>query len=383
MTNDKDQRNNPVDPDYDPPDESPSIDTSMLTEQPNAKYTVLDVNIFGLAKATISVLEPGVYRGKWLNYDWQLMKDKVVSDKIMITSPTSQKIIKQIQDFWTMEEAFKENGLLHKRGFLLVGKAGCGKSSIISAIIAEAINKGCICFIPDSRQMADDYISCMKKIKAVEPNKKILVIMEDFESYLENGGATSKWLNVLDGADGFNNIIYLATSNYPEQIDTRFTTRPSRFDTVYTVDAPNFEDRLNYIKNRKMDISEEVARDIAKSTDGLSYAHIKELLVSVYLFKLDFDNTMERMRDQGEHPISSTDFEDKKSKMGFETDPAKNKKKDDLALDEIEIDKITSDLIDGSISEEVARKKIPGLWVEHTEHGVEVNWPNTGENNDR
>src|ERR1017187_2136670 len=116
MTND--QRNNPVDPDYDPEDQPPTVDTSMLTEQPNAKYTILDTNIFGLAKATISVLDPGVYRGKWLNYDWQLLKDKVVSDKIMITSPTSQKIIKQIQDFWSMEEAFKDKGLLHKRGFL-------------------------------------------------------------------------------------------------------------------------------------------------------------------------------------------------------------------------------------------------------------------------
>jgi len=318
--------------------------TINLAEQPVAKYTVLDTNIFGLAKATISVLEPGVYRGKYMNYDWQLLKDKVVSDKIVITSEISQKIINQIQNFWGMEEDFKENGLLHKRGFLLVGKAGCGKSSVISTVIKNAIEKGCIVFIPDPAQAGQDFGSCMKKIKAVEQDKKILVIMEDFESYLENGSCTSKWLNILDGADGFNNVVYLATSNFPEQIDARFTNRPSRFDTVYVIDAPNFDDRLNYIKNRKMKIDEETARDIAKDTAGLSYAHIKELLVSVYMFKLDYDNTMEKMHNQGENPITSRDFEEKRRKIGFETDPEKNKNKDDLELNEKEVESIMKEL---------------------------------------
>lgn len=304
-------------PDYTPDELRP--EALKLHTTPEAKYTVLDTNIFGLAKATISTLESGVYRGKYINYEWQLMKDKVVSDTIIITSETSQKIIDQVQYFWTMESAFKENGLLHKRGFLLVGKAGCGKSSIISTVITDAIKKGCIVFIPEARQHSEDFTSCMKKIKAVEPNKKILVIMEDFESFLENHSITSKWLNILDGADGFNNVIYIGTSNYPEQIDVRFTNRPSRFDTVYTIDAPDFEDRLNYIKNRKMQIDEITARDIAKDTANLSYAHIKELLISVYLFKLDYKNTLERLTNQGDKLISSKDFDGNSHTIGFDT----------------------------------------------------------------
>jgi len=303
-----------------PEDELTEIIDEIVVD-PSARYVIIDANTFGLAKSTTPVLTPGIYRGKYINYDWQLAKDKVVSDKIIITSEISQKIIKQIQDFWNIEEDFKNNGLLHKRGFMLTGKAGCGKSSIINAVITDAIKNKCIVFLPDPRESGADFLSCMKKIKSVEPNKKVLVVLEDFESFLD-GHPTSitRWLNILDGADGFNNIVYLATSNYPEQIDTRFTNRPSRFDTVYIIDAPSYDDRLSYIKHRKMNIDDILARDIAKDTEGLSYAHIKELLVSVYLLKLDYKNTLERMANQSEHPISSKDFDGKKQKIGFHID---------------------------------------------------------------
>lgn len=301
-----------------------SIDSSQIKENIIPKYTVLDTNTFGLAKATISVLAPGIYRAIYKNYDFQLLKDIVVSDDIVITSTTSKKIVGQIKDFWLMEDMFKNNGLLHKRGFLLTGKPGSGKSSIITAIIADSVKTGCVVFIPSTKEVGEDLTSCMKKIKTVEPSKKVLVILEDFESYLENNSFKTKWLNILDGTEGYNNVVYLATSNYPELIDSRFTSRPSRFDTVYVIDCPNFDDRLKYVKNKNMGISEDKAYEIAKKTDGMSYAHIKEYLVSTYLFKLDPEVTMQRMLDQESHPISSKDFEDKKRvKIGFEG-PATN-----------------------------------------------------------
>lgn len=340
------------------------------SKQSEARYTILAKDVFGVASETIPTLEPGIYHGHYANHEWQLGKGEIVSDEIIITSETSQKIIQQIHDFWEMENAFKLNGLLHKRGFLLTGKAGCGKSSIITAVTTAAIASGTIVFIPKADECTSDFMACMQKIKAVEPNKKILVVMEDFEAFLRDTSVLARWLNILDGTLGFNNTVYLATSNYPENIDVRFTNRPSRFDTMYIIDAPSFEDRLAYIKNRKMDIDEQTIRDIANDTVGMSYAHIKELLISVYLFKQDYKNVTERMLNQSEHPISSQDFEEKRTKMGFDCSGEVEKKKDDLKLDEKKLEQIKKNMLIGT--EESINKNGIKVRTERYRNGLEV-----------
>ena len=274
---------------------------------------------FDIAEKTLSSLEPGTYTSVYNNRTdrYDVKKKDVLSDTISLTNKISRKILDQINTFWNMEETYKKHEILHKRGFLLVGKAGCGKSSTIVEIVKQSIALGAIAFFPRPKCEGDDVKDCIKKIKTVEPNKKILIVMEDFETFVREDFIISAWLNVLDGDGSFNNIVFIATSNFPEKIDKRFTARPSRFDTIYVIAPPSKDDRIAYIKKKHPLLTEDMVRKYAKDTEEMSYASLKELLISTMIFNLDYEDTLARLLKNSAEPISSDDFEEEKIKIGF------------------------------------------------------------------
>ena len=97
-------------------------------------------------------------------------------------------------------------------------------------------------------------------------------------------------------AQGRNDgILTIATTNHPEEIDDAILNRPSRFDVKYNFALPSFELRKKYSltwlrkigqpKTESTSLFEfgrsdnEMAEEIAKGTDGWSFAFLKELYV--------------------------------------------------------------------------------------------------------
>jgi SpoVK/Ycf46/Vps4 family AAA+-type ATPase len=82
----------------------------------------------------------------------------------------------------------------------------------------------------------------------------LVVILEDIDSIAgESRSQTSRLLNILDGVKQIENVVYIATTNYPEKLEERITNRPSRFDRRYRVELPNEEIREAYIKHKLND----------------------------------------------------------------------------------------------------------------------------------
>ena len=123
-------------------------------------------------------------------------------------------------------------------------------------------------------------------------------------------------LNILDGVKQIENVVYIATTNYPEKLQERITNRPSRFDRRYEVQMPSGEIREAYIKNKLTD--EDLKKiDIKKwveLTDGMSLSHLKELVISVVVMGKDFDESIATLNSMGEKPKVTSR---KKSKLGF------------------------------------------------------------------
>ena len=226
-----------------------------------------------------------------------------------------QDILKDIQNFWDRRDKYREYNFVHKRGILMYGEPGCGKSGIIQLISKQLIeNDGIILNIKDHDDVEYfiDFIATFRKIEAHRP---LIVLLEDIDSIAgENNHATSKLLNILDGVKQIEDVVYIATTNYPEKLQERITNRPSRFDRRYKVELPNKEIREAYIRHKLTDedLTNVDINEWVKRTEGMSLSHLKEVVISTIVMGREFEEVMDNLEGLKKAPTIKP-----LSKLGF------------------------------------------------------------------
>ena len=124
-------------------------------------------------------------------------------------------------------------------------------------------------------------------------------------------------LNILDGVKQIENVVYIATTNYPEKLQERITNRPSRFDRRYEVQMPSRAIRESYIKNK---LSDDDLKNInleewLDSSEDMSLSHLKELVISVIVMGKDFKESLATLNALSDKPKIKGGK--KKSGIGF------------------------------------------------------------------
>lgn len=281
---------------FDTDDEGQIDDDTHYTQ-----WSIISGNKYTPTIPTTDKLLPGFYDPTYIpDVGICLEKKKVNTDELFILpSPELDEIISDITKFWERREIYKKYGLLHKRGILMYGKPGVGKSATIQLCTQYLIEElgGVVINVANMDQL-EHYSSIIWKLRQIEPERPIIVIFEDIESIAgENSYTVSMLLNILDGVKQIDNVVYLATTNYPEKLQDRITNRPSRFDRRYEVLEPNAEVREAYFRNK---LSNDDLNDIdmsqwIKRTDGMSLAHLRELVISVIVMGNPFDETIDRL----------------------------------------------------------------------------------------
>lgn len=224
-------------------------------------------------------------------------------------------ILAELQRFWSREPRFKLFRLPFKRGILMFGPPGSGKSTIIIRVLEDVIARGGIAL---KFTLPDLFTQGMKIIRAIQPDVPVVVVMEDIDTLTKILGE-SALLNVLDGAEDIHRVVFLATTNYPEMLGPRIINRPSRFDKRFQVPHPNDEGRRLYIQSLA-ERGDHDAFDLdvwVKETKDMSMAHIKELWVATQVLGDDFEKALETLKGMAKK-ISSEDKSGGGREVGFE-----------------------------------------------------------------
>lgn len=222
--------------------------------------------------------------------------DANLDELIHLPDSVSEEVFKEIEIFWQKEQHFRDLGFLWKRGVLMWGPPGSGKTSCLQVVAARVIEQGGIAVYVEHPTLA---ASGLKILRHVEPTRPILVMLEDIDSIIDTYGE-STLLALMDGELQIDNVVFVATTNYPERLDKRFINRPSRFDLVKKIGMPTDIARGTYLKAKCPRLAKPEAEDELNSwidtTDGFSVAHLKELIVSVEVFGVPVENAAKRLR---------------------------------------------------------------------------------------
>lgn len=257
---------------------------------------------------TFDKLPPGIYHIESTPNGTYFSPQKVVTDNLLrLPDSKSDEVIAEIERFWTLKAKFKQFGFTHKRGFLLWGPPGSGKTATLSFVSKQLVATGGVVILGNCHPIT--LSDMLAKHREIETDRPVVVLFEDIDTLIKQHGE-SQILALLDGESSIDNVVFLATTNYPEELDGRVVNRPSRFDRVVKIDMPNAAARGLYIKSRG------VPGDIEKwveLTNGFSIAHIKELIIGVCCFGNDLDKDAERLKKMAKQPKS----DDTNEKVGF------------------------------------------------------------------
>lgn len=247
------------------------------------------------ASTDISLLqkiEPGVYSVDY-NRETGLYCKKIdiKSDELFIFSDSiTQDLLTEINLFWTKSEIYKKNNLIHKRGILLEGFPGTGKSSIISILSNEIIAKGGVVFKVNGYRNLDNYIEFVRSgFRKIQPNTPIITILEDLDQYDD---VEIELLDFLDGKTHLDHHVIIATTNNTETIPDTFL-RPSRIDLKIEIPLPTEITRREYFKFK--DVPEEHIDELVSKSDKFSLADLKELYICIYLLDYSIDDAVNKI----------------------------------------------------------------------------------------
>ena len=281
------------------------------------QFTTNDHKKFYPASSTVPCLLPGIYDIEIDNMKGLYFHRIEVKTDGLIRFPetNSEKVIEEISKFWEREAIFKKYKLNYKRGIFLHGPAGSGKSSTIQLVCSDVIERNGVVF---KFSNAGLFCEGIRTFREIQPDTPVVVLMEDIDSIVESNNE-SDILNILDGVDQVEKVVYLATTNYPERLGQRILNRPRRFDKRFRMGHPRSESRkiyFNHLIDKETQDKHQI--DIEKwvdDTENMSIAHLKELFISVCILGNSYEESIATLRKMVESIPSSAD--DYVTKMGF------------------------------------------------------------------
>jgi len=182
-------------------------------------------------------------------------------------------------------------GLKHRRGVLLHGAAGSGKTSLLRAFFPSMIERNAVILVqPHCSYLKDTFIP---SIRRHDQDRPIVIIWDEFEMVVSDYMA--ELLQLLDGVTSPEHLMVLTTSNQMAAIPDTLVKRPSRFGLICEMPPLDGDARMAYTAKKYPMLSATVRQQLISLVDpSLTLDYVEEAC-KLFLMKYEYDEIRDRM----------------------------------------------------------------------------------------
>ncbi|KAJ7240302.1 P-loop containing nucleoside triphosphate hydrolase protein [Mycena haematopus] len=231
-----------------------------------------------------------VFNQSWWQKDHALWESVQSADwkDVILDEVFKKDLQKDIYGFFKSETIYKDLAIPWKRGIIMHGPPGNGKTISIKVIMKTCDALGFApLYVKSFQSYAGEEFAMQQVFDKARQLSPCVIVLEDLDALI-NDRNRSFFMNQLDGLQGNDGLLVIGTTNHFDRLDPGLATRPSRFDRKYKFDDPTREERVLYVQywqnklkgNKEVDFPDTLVDEVADQTEQFSFAYLKEAFVS-------------------------------------------------------------------------------------------------------
>jgi hypothetical protein len=204
-------------------------------------------------------------------------------EDVILPEKTVALLENNLTGFVGVREQIRQMGLSAKKGLLFYGPPGTGKTHTIHYLASTMPGHTTLLITAEQVVLLEHYF---KLARFLQPS---IIVVEDVDliarerTQMQHPGQEvmlNKLLNEMDGLREDAEVIFILTTNRPDQLEPALASRPGRIDQAIEFPLPDETGRakLARLYAHGMKLNESVADAIVSKTKGASAAFIKELM---------------------------------------------------------------------------------------------------------
>jgi hypothetical protein len=208
---------------------------------------------------------------------------QVRRDEVILPEKTLQLLDRNIGGFIQQREQFRKLGLPIKKGVLFYGPPGTGKTHTIHYLASQLPDHTTLLVTAEQVGLLDHYFQLARFLQPA------MLVIEDVDLIARaretmygpcDESILNKLLNEMDGLREDAAVLFVLTTNRPENLEAALASRPGRIDQAIEFPLPDEGGRARLVRlyASGLPLQDDVVDMIVRKTDRASAAFIKELM---------------------------------------------------------------------------------------------------------
>jgi hypothetical protein len=208
---------------------------------------------------------------------------KVNRDDVVLPRKTLALLDRNVAGFMRARGQLKELQFQARKGLLFYGPPGTGKTYTIHYLVSQLPDHTTLLITAEQVGLLGEYF---RLARFLQPS---IMVIEDVDLIArerthmhgpDEEVLLNKLLNEMDGLREDAEVLFILTTNRPEQIEPALVSRPGRIDQAIEFPLPDDEGRakLTRLYARGLEIPADLIDVIVRRTERVSASFIKELM---------------------------------------------------------------------------------------------------------